>query len=137
VPARSRPVSCTQLSNRTRRRRREMLKNGREKEERKSLCACIWLGLGWDRTENDRMMTTNKLYILCSLAFVRRKWLMMLLCVTDDVSYSFIVVRTFFFCLTILSSFLIDHLTKERITEECESTEDGGKKKECTVSSKC
>jgi hypothetical protein len=114
VPARSRPVSYIQLSNGTRRKRkkRKIKKKKREerKKERKTLCSHIWLGLHWDRTEKDRMMTTNKLCILFSLAFVRRKWLMML--VGNIWCFLFVVVSVFF-SMIILLSFLVDHFTKE------------------------
>jgi hypothetical protein len=56
------------------------------------------------------MMTTNKLCILFSLAFVRRKWLMM--SVGNRWCFLFVVVSVFF-CMIILLSFLVDHFTKE------------------------
>ncbi len=98
VPARSRPVSYIQLSNgtrRKRRRRRENIKREKKKErKKKTLCSHIWLGLHRDRKEKDRVMTTNKLCILFSLFFVRRKWLMMSGC--NRWCFLFVVIRYFF-----------------------------------------
>ncbi len=127
VPARSRPVSYIQLSN-ERREGKERKKKEEKKEREKVQCSHIWLGPQWDRTAKDRIMTTNKLCIIFFSGLCPKE-------MTNDVSGQQMMfpIRCrycfFFLPMIILLSFLVYHFTNERITEECEPTEDWKRRK--------
>jgi hypothetical protein len=108
--------------------KKEKKRKRKKKEREKVQCSYIWLGPQWDRTAKDRMMTTNKLCIIFFSGLCPKE-------MTNDVSGQQMMfpIRCrycfFFLPMIILLSFLVYHFTNERITEECEPTEDWKKRK--------